>query len=137
MKTYTRLPVARYSPENHCHVPDGEVLYVEPRKVVSQRPHLAHFFVSAKDRKTKSQYGWVRDVEPFTTADFIGCHLSGPLLTEQVAVLETMFRSIERLAPNTPVAATYSLRGVETRTMELSIHRVLLYDVRAPQDTAQ
>jgi hypothetical protein len=38
--------------------------------------------------------------------------------------INIMLKSIARLAPDTPVAATYSKRGLESPRMEFTVHRV-------------
>lgn len=43
---FTRLLVARHSPQNRCHAKDGEVLIVTPKTPLPTKD-AAHHFVSA------------------------------------------------------------------------------------------
>jgi hypothetical protein len=128
MTKYTKLLIARHSPQNKCNVTDGEVLYLSPRMNVPMRPHVSHYFLSTRDRKTRSRYGWVKEVAPFDLGEFIARFLPGSDLSRQESTaIETMLRSVADLAEGAPVAATYSARGVEKRDMELDVHRVFFY----------
>jgi len=127
---YTKLLIAKHSPQN-SDAADGDVLYVAPRTSVPLRPHVSHHFLSTRDRKTRSRYGWVKEVAPFEPDEFIRRFLPGPDLSPQEAgAIEAMLRSIADLAEGSPVAATYSVRGVEEKVMELDIHRVFFYPTR-------
>ena len=126
---YSKILVARYSPENGCNVSDGVVLFVVPRDKVPLKSNVVHYFTGTVDNKTQSKYGWVKRVEPFTIDEFAMSNLHRAIATEKERLhLETMFRSIERLEDGTTVAATYSSRGVETKLMEFTVHRVFFYD---------
>ena len=112
-KMFSKVLVARYSPENQCNAQNGEILILKPRGQVPIDDHVAHYFLSGKDRKTKSKYGWVKEVEPFSLNDFIEQnHLEAYLNEEDRVQMERMFSTIENLPPDTPVAATYRKRGI-------------------------
>lgn len=128
MMTFSKLLVAKYSPKNKCYVSDGVVLFVKPASDLPQSDHVSHFFLSTADRKTTSQYGWVKAVEPFSLNDFIASYLKDEQLSDAMRDhLSKMLSAVGRLDANTPVAATYSGRGVETKTMEFEVHRVFFY----------
>lgn len=126
--TFTKLLVGQYSPQNGCNVPDGEVLTVIPKANVPLHEHLGHEFRAAANRQISSKYGWVREVAPFSLQEFVATYLDGRDLTpSEQQHLETMFQSIAKLPAGTPVAATYSSRGVEAKRMDFTVHRVILY----------
>jgi hypothetical protein len=127
-KMFSKVLVARHSPENQCNAQNGEILILKPRGQVPIDDHVAHYFLSGKDRKTKSKYGWVKEVEPFSLNDFIEQnHLEAYLNEEDGVQMERMFSKIGNLPPDTPVAATYSRRGIERKHMELTVHKVFFY----------
>lgn len=128
-EVFTKILIAKYSPKNGCFACDGDVLSIKPRKSLPQRDHLRHFFVSVRDFKRKSRYGWVEDVKSFTLTDFVRDHLSNSeLSTAELSHIYTMLTSISSLPKGTPAAATYSLRGVHNRVMQLTIHKVIFYN---------
>ena len=125
---FSKVLVARHSPENQCNAQNGETLILKPRGQVPIGEYVAHYFLSGKDRKTKSKYGWVKEVEPFSLNDFIEQnHLEAYLNEEDRIQMERMFSKIGNLPPDTPVAATYSRRGIERKRMELTVHKVFFY----------
>lgn len=125
---YSKLLVAKYSPKNGCNVSDGTILYLKPSPTVPSADFVDHTFVSTEDGATESKYGWVKDVEPFSTDDFVISHLGSERISEEEKKhLEIMFTSIANLKAGTPVVAEYSCRGVERRSMKLTVHRVIFY----------
>lgn len=134
--TFSKILVARYSPQNKCFAPNGTVLTVKPLANVPIEDHVAHFFISTDDQKTKSKYGFVKEVAPFSIDDFVTKYMTNRCLTEDEREhLKTMLVSIAKLTPDTPVAATYSRRGIEKKRMEFTVHRVLFYKASS-QDEA-
>jgi len=126
-ETYTKVLVAKYSPEHKCHAADGEVLYVRPRRSVPLKSQVAHHFVSSADETKKSQYGWVKDTSPFSLETFISDRIRGEVDEETTLHVQSMLQAIAKLGEGTPVAADYSRRGLEQPRMELNVHRVILY----------
>ena len=127
-KVFKKILVSKYSPENGCFVPDGQRLVILPRTSIPQKDHVAHYFVSASDLKSKCKYGWVKDTAPFTLADFVDKNAAGRVLSNsELGHIETMLASISKLPQGTPVAATYSSRGILDRNMELTVHKVFFY----------
>jgi hypothetical protein len=126
---YTKVLVARHSPKNGCYVPDGQVLVIVPIKSLPKKEQVAHFFVSVNDLKTRSKYGWVKEVEPFTLNSFLENHFVGRTLNDEALHhIKVMLASIKKLSPGTAVAATYSSRGIIEKSMALTVHRVIFYD---------
>ena len=125
--TFSKLLVAKQSPQNGCYVGDGEVLFVVPRQKLPAKDHVTHCFVSTVDRKTKSRYGWVVSVEPFTTDDFVRIYLNGEADDLTRSHISTMLARVANLAPDTPVAVEYTRYGLEERRVELNVHRVFFY----------
>lgn len=126
--TFTKLLVGKYSPHNGCHVPDGEVLTITARAKVPLQEHLAHEFRAASNSRISSRYGWVHEVPKFNLEQFAATYLDRRELAEsERRHLETLFTSIAKLPAGTPVAATYSSRGVEGKRMDLSVHRVIFH----------
>jgi hypothetical protein len=126
---FTKLLVAQHSPQNGCHAQDGDVLIVKPKpKMPPPGKDAAHHFVAAKDGRTKSKYGWVQEVAPFTLQDFTSKYLEGRTLSEeQVEHLRTMLTSVARMEVTKPAKADYVVRGVERKVTVLSVHRVIFY----------
>jgi hypothetical protein len=128
METYTRLLVGKHSPQNKCFAANGDVLFLRPRAQLPLRPHLSHHFLSSRDQKARSRYGWVKQTEPFRLEEFVDRYLQGATLSDdELNAIRTMLQSISQLPVDTTVAATYSSRGIEEKTMELTVHRVFLY----------
>jgi hypothetical protein len=124
---FTRLLVAQHSPKNGCHAQDGEVLIVKPKTPYPTKD-AAHHFVSAKDGRTKSKYGWAQEVAPFTLQDFISTHLADRTLSEEEREhIRSMLTAAARIPVEKPAKADYAVRGVERKVIELSVHRVFFY----------
>lgn len=125
---FNKVLVARHSPKNGCFAADGEVLTVVPREVVPKEFHVEHYIVSVADMKTRSKYGWVKEVEPFTLTSFLAKYLSCPPSDRELEHVRTMLTSISRLPEGTPVYGSYVLRGVLQKSMIFTVHKVFLYD---------
>lgn len=121
---FSKLLVARHSPENGCYAAEGTVLFVKAKPKVPMKTHVNHVFLSADDPKLKSKYGWVAEAAPFDLEEFVARHHLDGLSDEDRGHLITMFESIANLAPGVPVASGYSSRGVENPRMEFTVHRV-------------
>jgi hypothetical protein len=131
METFNRILVAHFSPQNRCHVPEDEVLTVVPRKNLLAKRDLSHHFVSARDPKVKSVYGWVRETQPFTIEEFAREYLRGrELAPAEREHLITMFSSIATLPSGTAVGADYVVRCVIEKQTALSVHKVVFYPAR-------
>lgn len=126
-KKYLKLLVSRFSPANECFVEEGGILLVIPRPTVPVKDSISHFFVDSVDQKTKSKYGWVTAVEPFTARDFLSRYLKGDCSDACIKHNVTMLDSISKLEVDTPVAATYSQRGLDYKTMVFTVHKVFFY----------
>jgi hypothetical protein len=126
-KKYSKLLVSKSSPENGCFVEEGGILIVVPKSKILNKDHIPHFFLDSIDRKTKSKYGWVKSIEPFTLDDFLKRYCSGSTDQDLISHIEIMLNSIVKLDDDTPVAATYSERGVESKRMEFTVHKVFFY----------
>jgi hypothetical protein len=124
---FTRLLVAQHSPKNGCHAQDGEVLIVRPKTPLPAK-EAAHHFVSAKDGKTKSKYGWVQEAPPFTLQDFVSTHLAARTLSEEEREhIRTMLTAVTRIPVEKPATVEYAVRGVERKVVVLHVHRVIFY----------
>jgi hypothetical protein len=124
---FTKLLVAQHSPQNGCHAPDGDVLIVKPKTPLPSKD-AAHRFVSAKDGRTRSKYGWVQEVAPFTLQDFIAKHLADRTLSEEEREhLRSMLIAAARIPVEKPATVDYVVRGVERRVTVLNVHRVFFY----------
>jgi hypothetical protein len=127
MTEFKKLLVAKYSPQNGCNAPDGVVLTVLPKK---PRPHKdsAHRFVSSLDHAVSSKYGWVVDAEPLTLDQFIAKHLGAKEIDEEEKDhIKILLSSIAKLPPDTPVAASYFVRGNLERRVDFVVHKVIFY----------
>jgi hypothetical protein len=124
---FTKLLVARHSPKNRCHAQDGEVLIVKPKMPFPSKD-ASHHFVSAKDGRTKSKYGWVREMAPFTLQDFISTYLLDRTLSEEEREhIRSMLTAAARIPVEKPATVDYVVRGVERRVTVLNVHRVFFY----------
>lgn len=126
-KMYSKLLVARNSPKNGCYVEDGHVLIVLSKNDVKLKDQVVHYFIDGYDKKTKSKYGWVRSVEQFSIGQFMNRYSLSTDDEQQVAHIGAMLESASRFPDDTPMAATYSRRGVEKKVMEFTVHKVFFY----------
>ena len=127
-QTFNKILVARHSPENRCFADEGEVLTVVQRETVPKEFNVDHYFVSVADMKTRSKYGWVKEVEPYTLTSFINTYLPSQPGERELEHVRTMLNSISNLPEGTPVAASYVLRGVIQKEMIFTVHKVFFYD---------
>jgi hypothetical protein len=126
-KRYSKLLISKYSPANGCNVEDGAILTVTPKADVKKKDHIPYYFVDSLDKTTKSKYGWVKTVESFTLKDFLDKNCSNQREEREAEHITTMLESISNLADDTPVAATYSERGLEDKKMVFTVHKVFFY----------
>ncbi|WKZ58783.1 MAG: hypothetical protein QY309_12995 [Cyclobacteriaceae bacterium] len=124
IKYYDKLLVSKFSPENRCNVEDGAILIVTPKRLKKNTGYVGHYFVDHIDQKTKSQYGWVKTVAPMSLNDFINKYLQSTQDSDTIFHNKVMLDSIQNLSVDTPVAATYSERGIEQKRMEFTVHKV-------------
>jgi hypothetical protein len=125
-KYYDRILVAKYSPLNKCFVEDGGILILKPKKIKKDTGHIGHYFLDHLDKKTKSKYGWVKEIEPLTFEQFRTKFIGDKTDNETLEHNKIMLDSIQNLKLDTPVAATYSERN-EPRRMEFTVHRVIFH----------
>lgn len=130
---FNKILIARHSPQNGCYVDDGVTLTILPKRPLPvgrlKRSFVSHHFVSSRDLKTKSRYGWVQEVEPFSLEAFVTtCVSTSGVSDVDLAHIETLLSAVARVPVGKPVAACYVERGVERKYVELSIYRVLFYD---------
>jgi hypothetical protein len=125
-KKYCKILVSRYSPENGCNVEEHTILTVIPKAEVKKKGQVAHYFVDSLDKKTKSKYGWVKTTDPFTLEDFLSKN-GGNQNEKEIEHIKIMLNSISNLEEGTPVAATYSERGLENKTMDFTVHKIFFY----------
>lgn len=121
---YNKILVARLSPENKCFADDGAILILKPKKLKTNRDHVGHYFLDHLDKKTKSKYGWVKVIEPITLNQFVNKYIGDTEDNDVVEHNKIMLDSIQKLNVDTPVAVTYSERGIEQKRMDLTVHRV-------------
>jgi hypothetical protein len=126
-ETFDKILIARHSPQNSCNLKDGEILLVKPKNLSKGNSHVAHYFIGASTPKLKSKYGWVKKVDPFSIDEFICKHIGQNISEEERDTISIMLRSISKLSDDTPVATTYSRRGIENPKMELTIHKVFFF----------
>jgi len=127
---FEKFLVARYSPENRCFAPDGDILYPPlPEFKPDGKPKKKKYhFLSAGTPDVLSQYGWVKLTEnPFSLGEFVNEYLPGYQLEVELILLSQLFLVISRLSDGTPVAGDFFERGVERRTVELSFHKVFFH----------
>lgn len=75
---FTKVIVAKYYPDDGCWVEDGAILTVLPKKLPEKvKEGVSHYFVDSLDRKTKSRYGWVKSIDPFSLEEFVEKYCKG------------------------------------------------------------
>lgn len=126
---YNKILIARNNPTNKCFAEDGAVLIVKPKKLKKDRGQIGHYFLDQADKKTKSKYGWVKVIEPITLQQFIDMYIGDASDLSLIQHNRIMLDSIQKLTADTPVAATYSERGVEQKRMDFTVHKVFFYQV--------
>jgi hypothetical protein len=126
---YNKILIAKHSPQNGCFVEEGKILTIYPKEKVPNKSHVTHYFVDSEDLKTKSRYGWVKEVPSFNIGDFINQNLRGiELSSNELEHIRIMLDSILKLEACTPVAATYSQRGVGNKQMKFTVHKVFFFE---------
>ena len=127
-RRYTKILVAQHSPENGCLAENGAVLYFMPRRNQAKAHARPAGFLSARDHRTRSRFGWVTVVsEEFSVDEFVEQFLNRPrvkLDENDRAVVRQLLDVIAALPEGTPVGATYVERGVEQRTIQILFHKV-------------
>ena len=125
-RVFNRLLTAKYSPENKCFAEDGAILVVFPRKklITKKKDSISHHFVDSLDGKTRSQFGWVKVVDPFQFEDFVSKYCPTAKDDDELAHILKMLEGISALNEDTPVAATYFERGIEEKRLEFKVHKV-------------
>lgn len=127
-KRYSKILVAKFSPQNGCHASEGEVLLLKPKTSIPMKNHVPHYFVSVQNPKQKSKYGWVKEVEDFSLGEFVEKYaVTASSSDEELNHISIMLQSIEKLPIDTPVAADYSKYGVIEQRMVLTVHKVFFY----------
>src|SRR5688500_14696723 len=124
--TFTKILRSNYSPQNGCFVSDGEVLTLIPPKAEPSE-ETPYWFVSTSDLKTRSQYGWVDETDPFTLESFVARYPqhTGWDNVQTTRHALTMLSAIRHLPISTPVAVGYVLRVFPVKTLDLSVHKVV------------
>jgi hypothetical protein len=107
------------------------VLTVVPRKSLPRNTDLAHYFVSSRNPSSKSRFGWVQEINPFTFEEFVKQYLGErqPAEEEKDHIV-TMLSSIKDLPSGTPVTASYFVRGIIDRRNEFAVHKGIFYGPR-------
>lgn len=126
-KLYKKRIVAKYFPKNGCFVENGVPLIVRPLAETKANSEKGHYFLSSKDQKSRSKYGWIEEILPFTLLDFVR-EIRGDTRMEDstVQALQQMLEKIESIEPGKPVAVGYFMRGLPPKP-ELAVHRVIFH----------
>jgi hypothetical protein len=124
---FSKLLVARHSPQNKCFAPDGAVLTLMPREPIPLKGAVSHYFVSVQDFRLKSRYGWVKEMPTFTLDEFLALYHPTPNVTDAIREhVLTMLTAVDRITADQPVAVDYASRGIPPQ-MEVSVHRVIFH----------
>jgi hypothetical protein len=121
---YEKILVAKHNPENKCFAEEGAILILKPKTLKINKDHVTHHFLDHLDTKMKSKYGWVKAIEPMTLGQFVAKYVGATADPNEIEHVKVMLDSIQKLSVDTPVAVTYSERGVEKKHMDLTIHKV-------------
>lgn len=127
-KTFTKIIIAKNSPNNGCFGDNGETLMLLPKKKVPVRDFVPHVFSSLKNKNIKSKYGWIKSTTPFTLKEFLDNNFSTDVSEEELECLLNLFESIEKLPEETTVAATYNKKSAFDNEMVLKVHKVFFYE---------
>lgn len=125
MKKYDKVLVGSFDKHNNCNANSDEILIVIPT-ANKQNNEKRYYFVSVNNRKLKSEYGWVKDVDTFSISEFCIKH-NIQETAENVRYLEIMFDSISTLSVNTPCAVEFKYKTFNSKEMILHIHKVIFY----------
>lgn len=126
MIMYTKLLTAKYSPGNKCFASEGEVLTIVSKPNLPKND-AQYFFIGAKGNE-KSQFGWVTEVAPFTIEDFIKNYAKDPSNESEKEYIKIMLDAAAKYGHNTPMAASFVVRGTMQKKVVLTVHKVLFYD---------
>ena len=123
-RKYTKILVAKYSPQNGCDAFNEEILIVKP-PVTEPRKEISYRFEGVKSGK-KSRYGWVRIVPEFALENFVNEYL-GSISEKELEYLNCMLDSISKLSDNTPVGIDYRQKSMGEFVFVLHIHKVIFH----------
>jgi hypothetical protein len=127
---FTKILVARHSPQNGCFGEEGDVLY-PPVQLGPPASSRRYYFLSSENTKKRSKFGWVKSSQqPFNLEEFLADHPEIGRSEEQCNLLEELFSAIAKLPDGTPVAGSYFRRGIEHPRNELTFHKVFFYPGR-------
>jgi hypothetical protein len=126
MSSYNKILVSKHDPYLKCDAMDDAVLIVIPRKKLMIKDHVNHHFVDAINRKTRSQFGWVKIVDEFLMDEFAKKYNVDLNDKDEFSHNLIMLDSIAKLSEGMSVAATYSKKDFEQKEMGLTVHRVFL-----------
>lgn len=125
---FKQLLIAKLSPQNGCHAPDGEVLYVAPVEVKPKIPQRWHFLDAHLHKKSK--FGWVQERDGFTIEEFlwelIDVHpryVRDPLF---ISYQISMLNAASKFAPGEVLGVDFLPRGIPPEP-NLVVHKVLLH----------
>lgn len=137
--SFTRILVARQSPQNGCEGPDGEWLVpaapsdIRTRKLARD----SYVFVTVQGRRA-NKYGWVADLgrdlgaEELRQMDGLGlrARLGDDAVFElpEVDWYERYLRAVSRFEAGTPMVSDWrEVRGPGVNRRELVTHKVIFY----------
>jgi hypothetical protein len=126
--SFSKVLVARNSPQNKCFAEDGEWLMIgrEGQKMKGGLPQDHHFFVGLSSGQP-SRYGWVFQLEHEISPEELAAKITSPPSEELVGSCLTILKAAAKYEVGTPMACTYSTIGVMTKQRVLRVHKVLFY----------
>jgi len=126
---YSKVLIARNSPENGCHAIDGEWLIIgqDVRKIKGRLPEDHHFFVGIES-KQPSRYGWVHDIDREIKPKDLAEELNANPSPELIDSCRLLLDAVGKQEPGTPMACTYSTIGIIEKKRVLRVHKIVFYD---------
>ena len=125
---FSKVLVARQSPQNKCFAEDGEWLIIgqKGQTMKGGLPQDYHFFVGLRSGQP-SRYGWVFQLEHEISPEELAAKFSNQPSDELVGSCLAILKAAVKYEVGTPMACTYSTIGVMTKQRVLRVHKVIFY----------
>lgn len=135
MKRYNKVLVAFNDTELNCFAEQGEWLTIadkkDTKKGLFRLPHYKYFFVSLTNNRTPSEYGVVKKLDYFITAeqmaeiDYQTQNKDIKLIDQSVIqYYEWLLDMVNNQPAHTPMAVTWKEKILPKKEKELKVHRV-------------
>ncbi|MDQ0246855.1 hypothetical protein J2S09_004459 [Bacillus fengqiuensis] len=134
MEKYKKMLIGFNNKDLNCYANQGDWLYIankkDTKKGLFRLPNYLYFFISLNDERMPSEYGVVKSIEGYVTAEDLakldyetrGIDISS--ITEDVLKeYETFLQKINAQPEHTPMAVTWFEKILPHKTKELRLHK--------------